>query len=198
LSLHYWDWTADPKNLTDSDGNPLNLFTPDFMGNAIGPGNTEIEIGPPWKSATLPGLFYGALPGQDRDTTGNPVDPPATVTRQVGALGGLISPADEHTTLIAPDFVSFDNEMEGSGVNIHGQGHTYIGGNLLDPHTSFRDPFVFLMHSNIDRLFATWPRQPGHPERLDPAQSWRSRPSASIPLCSRKSTPIRSAAASRT
>ena len=174
LSLHYWDWTADPQNLTDSDGNPLNLFTPDFMGNAIGPGNTEIEIGAPWKSATVPGLFYGAAAGLDRDTTGNPVDPPATVTRQVGALGGLISPADEHTTLIAPDFVSFDNEMEGSGVNIHGQGHTYIGGDLLDPHTSFRDPFVFLMHSNIDRLFAMWQRTPGHPERLDPAQIYKA------------------------
>jgi hypothetical protein len=174
LSLHYWDWTADPQNLTDSDGNPLNLFTSDFMGNAIGPGSSEIEIGAPWKSATLPGLFYGAAAGQDRDTTGNPADPPATVTRQVGVNGGLISPADEHTTLIAPDFVAFDNEMEGSGVNIHGQGHTYIGGDLLDPHTSFRDPFVFLMHSNIDRLFALWQRQTGHRERLDPAQLYKA------------------------
>src|SRR6266581_2097711 len=35
LSLHYWDWTQDPQALTDSDGNPLNLFTSDFMGNAV-------------------------------------------------------------------------------------------------------------------------------------------------------------------
>src|SRR5258708_17135955 len=27
LSLHYWDWTAHPQALTDSAGNPLNLFT---------------------------------------------------------------------------------------------------------------------------------------------------------------------------
>jgi hypothetical protein len=174
LSLHYWDWTADPQNLTDSDGNPLNLFTPDFMGNAIGAGNTEIEIGPPWKSAAVPGLFYGAAAGQDRETTLNPADPPATVTRQVGANGGLISTADEQTVLSAPDFVAFDNQMEGTGVNIHGQGHNYIGGDLLDPHTSFRDPFVFLMHSNIDRLFAMWQRQHGHPERLDPAQLYKA------------------------
>jgi hypothetical protein len=64
--------------------------------------------------------------------------------------------------------------MEGSGVNIHGQGHSYIGGDLLNPHTSFRDPFVFLMHSNIDRLWAIWQRTPGHQERLDPAQLYKA------------------------
>jgi hypothetical protein len=174
LSLHYWDWTADPQNLTDSDGKPLNLFTPDFMGNAIGPGNTKIEIGPPWKSASVPGLFYGAAAGQDRDTTGNPFDPPLTVTRQVGVHASLITPLQEKTVLNAKDFVAFDNEMEGTGVNIHAQGHSYIGGDLLDPHTSFRDPFVFLMHSNIDRLFAMWQRQPGQQKRLDPAQLYKA------------------------
>ena len=175
LSLHYWDWTADPQALTDSDGNPLNLFTADFMGNAIGPGSTEIEIGNPWNAAT--GKFYGG-PGPFRDDPGGtPADPPQLVTRQVGALGPLIPPADEHTLLGALDFVAFDDQMEGGGVNVHGQGHTYIGGDLLDPHTSFRDPFVFLMHSNIDRLWAMWQRQPGHPERLDPAQVYKAQSS---------------------
>ena len=27
-------------------------------------------------------------------------------------------------------------------------------------HISFRDPFVFLLHSNVDRLFALWQLQP--------------------------------------
>jgi hypothetical protein len=169
LSMHYWDWTADPQALTDIDGNPLNLFTPDFMGNAIGPGNTKIEIGDPWRTAG----FYGG-PGPYRDVTGNPVDPPQTVTRQVGVNASLIRPADEQTVLNAPDFVAFDNQMEGTGVNIHAQGHSYIGGDLLNPHTSFRDPFVFLMHSNIDRLFAIWQRQAGHLDRLDPAQLYKA------------------------
>ncbi|HEV2472981.1 MAG TPA: tyrosinase family protein, partial [Chthonomonadales bacterium] len=170
LSLHYWDWTADPQNLTDSDGNPLNLFTPDFMGSAIGPGNNVIEIGAPWNSAG--NLFYGG-PGPYRDVSGNPADPPQVVNRQVGVNASLIAPADEATLLAAPDFVGFDDEMEGSGVNLHAQGHSYIGGDLLDPHTSFRDPFVFLMHSNIDRLFALWQRQAGHRERLDPNQLYK-------------------------
>src|ERR1700674_282789 len=55
-------------------------------------------------------------------------------------------------------------------IGAHGNAHSYIGGNLGDPHLSFRDPFVFFLHSNIDRLWAMWQRQPGHRERLDPAQ----------------------------
>jgi hypothetical protein len=170
LSLHYWDWTQDPTNAPDGQGGFVNLFAPNFMGNAIGPGNTAIEIGPPWN--TVPGLFYGG-PGPYRDNTGNPADPPQTVTRRVGMVS-LISAAQEQTVLNAPDFVAFDNEMEGSGVNIHGQGHSYIGGTMGSPHTSFRDPFAFLLHSNVDRLFAMWQRQPCHPERLDPAQVYKA------------------------
>ena len=176
LSLHYWDWTADPQNLTDSDGKPLNLFTPDFMGNAIGPGNSVIDIGDPWKTA----VFYGGpLPYRD-DPGGTPADPPQTVQRQVGVNDTLINPADEATLLSntsSPDFVAFDNNMEGDGIRpggLHAQGHSYIGGDLLDPHTSFRDPFVFLMHSNIDRLYDKWQRDPAHPERLDPAQLYKA------------------------
>jgi hypothetical protein len=40
--------------------------------------------------------------------------------------------------------------------------------NMGSQHTSFRDPFVFLLHSNVDRLFALWQTDPAHPERLDP------------------------------
>src|SRR5438046_9211611 len=36
LSLLYWDWNEDPSNLSDADGNPLNLFSPNFMGSASG------------------------------------------------------------------------------------------------------------------------------------------------------------------
>jgi hypothetical protein len=36
-------------------------------------------------------------------------------------------------------------------------------------HDAFRDPFVFLLHSNVDRIFAMWQCDPMHPERLDPA-----------------------------
>jgi len=52
----------------------------------------------------------------------------------------------------------------------HNRAHGYIGGTIGDPHTSFRDPFVFLLHSNVDRIFALWQLQPGKEWRLDPEQ----------------------------
>lgn len=45
LSLHYWDWTPGPDQGAGRPGGFVNLFTPDFMGNAIGaaePGATSV------------------------------------------------------------------------------------------------------------------------------------------------------------
>ncbi len=53
--------------------------------------------------------------------------------------------------------------MEGIHDRMHG--FVVMGGT----HISFRDPFVFLLHSNVDRLFALWQTDPEHPERLEPA-----------------------------
>jgi hypothetical protein len=33
---------------------------------------------------------------------------------------------------------------------------------------------VFLLHSNVDRLYAKWQTDPNHPERLDPATVYGS------------------------
>src|SRR5207302_1747789 len=62
-------------------------------------------------------------------------------------------------------YIDFHNAINDS----HGTAHFYIGGTLTDVHTSFRAPAVFLLHSNLDRIFAMWQRDPAHPQRLDPA-----------------------------
>ena len=170
LSLHYWDWTQDPTNAPDGAGGFVNLFTPDFMGNSSGPDGSEIEIGEPWKSAGFyggPGPFRGEF---DTDPP-NRADPPQFVTRQVS--GPLITIAQDLALLASPDFVAFDDAMEGAA-GLHNQAHGYIGGSVSDPHKSFRDPFVFLLHSNVDRLFAKWQLDPAHSERLDPAQLYQA------------------------
>jgi Common central domain of tyrosinase len=46
----------------------------------------------------------------------------------------------------------------------------YFGGTFVNAHISFHDPCAFLLHSNVDRLFAMWQAQPGHAWRLDPEQ----------------------------
>ncbi|RPF31751.1 tyrosinase family protein [Streptomyces sp. TLI_185] len=149
LSLHYWDWTKDPAP----------LFTPEFMGSANG------LAGQFWRDSG----FYNPDTAEDRDTTLNPADPPKEIIRQVGVSAPLVLPREDRAALGAPDFPEFNRLIN----ILHAAMHSYIGGpggTLTDPHQSFRDPFVFLLHSNVDRLFAMWQRDPAHPERLDPAR----------------------------
>src|SRR5215213_7790870 len=69
LSLHYWDWTQDPRavpnaNLGGGSTGTLNLFTTDFMGYG---GPVPAPIGPPWLGAG----YYVPGTALDRDVTGN-------------------------------------------------------------------------------------------------------------------------------
>lgn len=161
LSLHYWDWTQDPRNIPDGNlgggiTGALNLFTSDFMGYG---GLASAEIGEPWLSAG----YY--VPGavQHRDSTGNPADPPRLVSRSVG--GGIIvapaNPMDDNNVVNAPNYPTMRGLLE----NIHNAMHGFV--NMGGAHISFRDPFVFLLHSNVDRLFSRWQTDPAHTERLD-------------------------------
>ena len=54
----------------------------------------------------------------------------------------------------------------------HDTAHGYIGGGIAFEHHSFRDPFVFLLHSYTDRLLAMWQRTGGNAWRLDPSQMY--------------------------
>src|SRR5262245_59341416 len=166
LSLHYWDWTQDPRNIPNGNlgggtTGTLNLFTPDFMGYG---GVADQAIGPPWQNAVAPWRsdgYYVPNASPDRDSSGNPADPPATVSRHIS--GSPASAAADNDVLNAADYPTMRGLLE----NIHDAMHGFVA--MGGPHISFRDPFVFLLHSNVDRLFAMWQTAPGHPERLDPS-----------------------------
>jgi hypothetical protein len=148
LSLHYWDWTRDATP----------LFTDSFMGSASG------DAGDPW----LAEGFY--VPGADPwradafdAAHNNPVDPPRSITRN---YSGDTFPAGTDTDIVdAADY----QEMRGLLESAHDSAHGMIGGTLSNAHISFRDPIVFLLHSNVDRLFTRWQTDPAHTDRLDPA-----------------------------
>jgi hypothetical protein len=164
LSLHYWDWKQDPRaipnaNLGGGTTGTLNLFTPDFMGYG---GSTSQPIGPPWQNAAQPWRSDGLyVPGvsPDRDSSGNPADPPSTVVRFVS--GSPITAQTENNILNTVDFAQMRLLMESAHNAMHG--FVSMGG----VHISFRDPFVFLLHSGQDRIYSRWQTDPMHPERLD-------------------------------
>lgn len=148
LSLHYWDWNTDPTP----------LFTSDFMGSAHG------DAGQPWLAA---GLYNPAAnpfrSNNEFDPNNNPFDPPRNLTRAVAGGAPNFGVTDDQIRGAA-NFPSMNGLMDIA----HGGAHGYIGGTIGNAHTSFRDPFVFLLHSNLDRIFAEWQLQAGHPERLNP------------------------------
>jgi hypothetical protein len=43
LSLHYWDWTTDPRATPDGIGGTVNLFTSAFMGSSSGRAGVPLE-----------------------------------------------------------------------------------------------------------------------------------------------------------
>ena len=168
LSLHYWDWNQSISPL-------FPLF-----------GNTSGEAGEPWLSAK----FYDPAASGDnwRDETvhgnpftptwsgsyalhGNPADPPKNRARNVQTgtppTGTGDWPSDS-AFISALSYSDFDSLMQGPAGNAHSEAHSWLG--LGNAHTSFRDPLVFLLHSNVDRLWAMWQTQPGHTDRLDPNQ----------------------------
>jgi hypothetical protein len=143
LSLHYWDWNEDPHDLFDAS----------FMGSASG------NAGAPWENT-----IYNPGEANHRDVTFNPADPPNALTRGLPSGGPSLGPTDANI-IGAADYPTMRGLMESKHDDAHSQ---YIGGTIGQVHSAFRDPFVFLLHSNVDRLFAMWQAQAGHPERLNP------------------------------
>jgi Common central domain of tyrosinase len=177
ISLHYWDWTTDPRRSPDGTGGFVNLFTDEFMGSADG------FAGKPWegvifdRDATPFRSDQFRNPGLPPEENQNPADLPRTLVRRVFDISiedfdaELGIPSDQDI-LAASTFEQMDALLKDK----HDSRHGYIGGpldrdppgTLTNPHLSFRDPFVFLLHSNVDRLFALWQFARGHRERLNP------------------------------
>lgn len=153
LSLHYWDWTKDPR---DTSGGRANLFTADFMGSDNG------DIGAPFPDfeSTEGGghtHVWRSLPA------GPPVAPPVLSDHDV-----------LHSTDGLPNNQQYPAFRQALENQAHNPAHGYIGGTIGQEHFSFHDPFVFLLHSDTDRLFAMWQTDPANPWRLDATQVYGS------------------------
>jgi tyrosinase len=140
------------------DQPPPNVFTRDFMGESDANGTVKFRNGNPlefWKTDNNPGISRTP----DFPTSQAPPNP-----------------MNEASTLALGNQFRAFRGMEGDP---HGLAHTSFGGFIQSPRTAAKDPLFFLLHCNVDRLWAKWQRQNG---RFDPgvASSFDER-STSLP-----------------
>ncbi len=159
LSLHYWDWTTDPRI---ASAGRAALFTNIFMGSPNG--NAGAPLGS-FESTEITGDPLNGIPGDGihdhiwRNVNGGSPGAPAVASDQnIVTAGDGGAPATQY-----PAFLQ-------AVQSAHNSAHGYIGGSIGKQHFSFHDPFVFLLHSNQDRLWAMWQLAPGKAWRLDPNQ----------------------------
>ncbi|MGH9189943.1 MAG: tyrosinase family protein [Acidimicrobiales bacterium] len=160
IALPYWDWTEDPRAAGDGQGGTVDLSDDALMGTMSGA-----------MSGVLAGFHNGGLLAGSREATGDPADPPRIVERDAGPGAPAV---DSDATIIAAgaalaqaqQWTAFQLALESA----HDTAHGYVGGDIGALHAAFEDPFVFLLHANVDRLFAMWQTTPGQNWRLDPGQ----------------------------
>lgn len=118
-----------------------NVFTREFMGVPNATGSLQFTPGHPFNTWRTDGAL-----GISRSPSFAPgAAPPGLLTEtQTIALGGAAATAS---------YASFD-VMEG---NPHGLAHTsFNSGFIRRIHTAARDPLFFMLHANVDRLWAKW------------------------------------------
>jgi Common central domain of tyrosinase/Bacterial Ig domain len=144
VKLLYWDWTTNPSASLS------------FMGSFSG------SIGAPFNPASPPTLA------------------PPSVTRGVGSFAhseadSAVLARNPYGPFTSPSTIppaSSDPFMSALEDYSHNYSHGYIGGNMSSPGTSAQDPFFFMLHGNVDRLWAQWQRNSSDLARLDPTQTY--------------------------
>jgi hypothetical protein len=157
VMLPYWDWSDPSTIMTETFlgpngtiGNEVRLGY--FAADAPGTG-TNTTPAPGWWPAGLPGWRLHTAFG----TSSGPLK------RAIGPLSGLPSVIDLNQALAKTTYPAFQNALEGgvglsSGNQMHNALHGWIGGpgQMSFPSVSPADPFFYLHHCNIDRLWAMW------------------------------------------
>lgn len=125
-----------------------NLFTREFLGVSDSLGTVQF-------SATNPLQFWvtDGVQGINRLPFFNTATQSAFVR------------SEAQTLALGSQYPAF-RIMEG---NPHGTAHTSFDGSIADIGTAARDPLFFLLHCNVDRLWAKWQRQNGRFDAGQPA-----------------------------
>lgn len=166
VMIPYWDWTDPAPLMTDTflgpNGDTTGVIrTGYFAATAPGAGANTTPA-PSWWPAGLTGWL---LPPTYNINGGQWVGP---LRRRVGTPSGLPSVNDVRDTLARSSYATFQQTLEGgaglaSGNQMHNGMHVWVGGSagtgnghMRHPDASPHDPFFYLHHCNIDRLWAMW------------------------------------------
>ena len=117
------------------------LFRRNFMGVATASGSVDFDSDNP---------LISWVSGQGLGITRRPL-----FNTQTEPASRVRNDEDQTMDLGNGNYVGFRFAME---LDPHGSAHVSFGGDsfLGDPHTATWDPLFFLLHSNVDRLWAKW------------------------------------------
>jgi tyrosinase len=144
--LPYWDWT-------NADATYNKIFQNSFMGpngtggrrgNEVATGHFSLANG--WAlRRDLSGGRWGGI------------DPTSQVlTRDLGERVTNLGTVENVTTALAQtDFLAFRRTLE-AGTGLHNNMHAWIGGTMGNVSASPNDPMFWLLHANVDRIWAEW------------------------------------------
>jgi tyrosinase len=126
-----------------------NLFTPQFIGVADSNGTVHFDPTNPlqfWVTDGTPGI--NRRPHFDTNSEPAHNEDANQVMNEANtlALGG---PGNTYARFRMMEF------------DPHGLAHTSFGGSISEIDTAAKDPLFFLLHANVDRLWAKWQRQFG-------------------------------------
>jgi tyrosinase len=146
VTIPYWDWT-------DADATFNTIFTDNFMGpdGTGGRSGTEVMTG-----------HFSLANGWTlrRDLTGGRWtglnSTPVALTRDFGArVSTLGTVAQVDNTLAATTYTTFRSQLE-AGTGMHNMTHAWVGGIMNNVAGSPNDPMFWLLHANVDRIWAEW------------------------------------------
>ncbi|MGH3984256.1 MAG: tyrosinase family protein [Pseudonocardiaceae bacterium] len=132
VALPYWRFDQPAPHLFTAD----YLGAPDTSGFARFTPSNPLRL---WSTDGQLGIvrtpFFDPVTSAAHDASGQGVRPEAVITGFSGSFTQLRDPFE---------------------INPHGSAHVSFAGHIRRIHTAARDPLFFLLHCNVDRLWAKW------------------------------------------
>jgi tyrosinase len=193
FALPYWDWTDCYKN--GAPGTCAPMFEQSYLGSA---GSCDDATSAVQGYLTDQGFLINlSHEGQDPFGTAGTKCGKRAIQRNVGCSTDVQGPPDSaaingifsrvvydsapYDGCYTEEDVSFRQYLEGfsnddlkpicvaAGCGMHGRAHFFIGGDVQKTTSAPNDPVFFLLHSEVDRLWAAWQEnnlQSGDPKRM--------------------------------